>query len=92
VRQLVTQSNWKVRTQGGKPNDEHDNLFAEVWNHHHVIPMSLLRKLELPTKSQLQAGSLSTAFLTPLSSCFFPCGGEADIHKLFHGSPQSWEL
>jgi hypothetical protein len=44
-----------------------------------------LRKLDLPTKSQLQARFFSTAFPTPLSSCFIPCGGEADIHKLFHG-------
>jgi hypothetical protein len=42
-------------------------LFVEVWNHQHVIPTSPLRKFELPTKSQLQAGSLSTAFITPLA-------------------------
>jgi hypothetical protein len=41
-----------------------------------------LRNLELPTRSKLQAGSLSTAFPTPLSSCFFPCRGEVDLHKL----------
>jgi hypothetical protein len=63
-------------------------LFAKFRNHHHVIPMSLLRKPELTTKSQLQAESLLTIFLTPLSSCFFPCGGEVELHKLFHGSPQ----
>jgi hypothetical protein len=34
------------------------------------------------SQGQLQAGSLSTTFLTPLSSCFFPSGGEADLHKL----------
>jgi hypothetical protein len=53
VRQLVTQANQKARTQGGKPKDEHGDLFAEVQNHHHVIPTSLLRRLELPTKSQI---------------------------------------
>jgi hypothetical protein len=37
-----------------------------------MIPMSPLMKLELPTKSQLQAGCLLTIFLTSLSSCFFP--------------------
>jgi hypothetical protein len=42
-------------------------LFVDVWNHPLVIPTSLLRKLEFPTKSQLQAGSLSTAFPTPLT-------------------------
>jgi hypothetical protein len=88
VRQLVTQANQKARTQGGKPKDEHGDLFAEVQNHHHVIPTSLLRRLELPTKSQLQDESLSTAFLTPLSSCFFSCGGKADLHKFSHDSPQ----
>jgi hypothetical protein len=36
-----------------------------------VIPTSPLRKLELLTKSQLQAGSLSTAFLTPLALASF---------------------
>jgi hypothetical protein len=57
-----------------------------------VIHTSPLRKLELPTKSQLQVGSLLTAFLTPLNSYFIPCGGEANLHKLSHGSPQPWEL
>jgi hypothetical protein len=33
--------------------------------------MSPLRKLELPTKSQLQAGSLFTAFLIPLALASF---------------------
>jgi hypothetical protein len=55
-----------------------------------VIPTSLLRKVELPTKSQLQVGSLSTTFPTPLSSCVFPCGSEADLHKHSHSSPQPW--
>jgi hypothetical protein len=32
--QLVTQANWRSRTQHGKPKDEHDDLFAEVRNHH----------------------------------------------------------
>jgi hypothetical protein len=31
--QLVTQANWRARTQEDKPNDEHSDLFAEVWNH-----------------------------------------------------------
>jgi hypothetical protein len=53
-----------------------------------VIPTSPLRNLEFPTKSQLQVGSLSTAFSTPLCSCFFPCGGKTDLYKLSHGSPQ----
>jgi hypothetical protein len=35
------------------------------------IPMSLLRYLELPTKSQLQAGYLSTTFLTSLALASF---------------------
>jgi hypothetical protein len=26
------------------------------------------------------------------SSCFFPIGGEADLDKLSHDSPQPWEL
>jgi hypothetical protein len=43
MRQLVTQANQKVRTQGGKPKDEHGDLFAEVQNHHHMIPMCPLR-------------------------------------------------
>jgi hypothetical protein len=59
------------------------DLFAEDRNHQHVIRTSPLRNLELPSKSQLKAGSLSTAFLTPLISCFFPCRGETDLHKLF---------
>jgi hypothetical protein len=29
-RQLVTQAIQRARTQVGKPNDEHDDLFAEV--------------------------------------------------------------
>jgi hypothetical protein len=33
-------SNRKVITQGGKPNDEHGDLFAEDRNQHHVIPTS----------------------------------------------------
>jgi hypothetical protein len=32
--QLVTQANWRARTQEGKPKDEHDNLFTEDQNHH----------------------------------------------------------
>jgi hypothetical protein len=32
--QVVTQVNRRARTQEGKPNDEHDDLFAEVRNHH----------------------------------------------------------
>jgi hypothetical protein len=32
--QLVTQANWRARTQEGKPRDEHGDLFAEVQNHH----------------------------------------------------------
>jgi hypothetical protein len=36
-----------------------------------MIHMSALRKLELPTKSQLQARSLSTAFLTSLDLASF---------------------
>jgi hypothetical protein len=36
-----------------------------------VIPTSPLKKLELRTKSQLQAGSLSTAFFTPLALASF---------------------
>jgi hypothetical protein len=35
------------------------------------IPTSLLRYLELPTKSQLQAGYLSTTFLTSLALASF---------------------
>jgi hypothetical protein len=27
-----------------------------------------------------------------ISSCFFPCKGEVDFHKLSHGSPQPCEL
>jgi hypothetical protein len=45
-------SNRKVITQGGKPNDEHGDLFAKDRNQHHVIPTSPWRYLELPTKSQ----------------------------------------
>jgi hypothetical protein len=72
--------------------DEHGDLFVGVQNHHHMISTSPLSELEFPNKSQLQAGSLLTAFLTPLSSSFFPCGGEADLHKFSHSSPQPWEL
>jgi hypothetical protein len=64
VRQLVTQADRKARIQGGKSKDEHGDLFTEVQNHHHVIPTSPLRNLELPTKRQLQVGSLSNAFLS----------------------------
>jgi hypothetical protein len=34
------------------------DLFAKVQNHQHMIPTSPLKRLALPTKSQLQAGSL----------------------------------
>jgi hypothetical protein len=68
--------------------DWHAILFAKFRNHQLVIPTYPLRKLELPTKSQLQVRSLSTAFPTLLSSYFFPCRDEADIHKLLHDSPQ----
>jgi hypothetical protein len=46
-------------------------FFAEVWNNPLVIPKSPLRKLELPTKSQLQAGSLLTIFSSPLALASF---------------------
>jgi hypothetical protein len=71
VRQLVTQANQKARAYGGKPNDEHRDLFAEVRNHPLVIPTSPLWKLELPTKSQLQVRSFSTTFPTQLSLATF---------------------
>ena len=32
--QLVTQAIRRARAQGGKPKDEHGDLFAEVRNHH----------------------------------------------------------
>jgi hypothetical protein len=32
--QLVTQANRRARAQEGKSKDEHDDLFAEVQNHH----------------------------------------------------------
>jgi hypothetical protein len=32
--QLVTQANQRAKTQEGKPKDEHDDLFAEVQDHH----------------------------------------------------------
>jgi hypothetical protein len=71
ARQLVTQANQWVKTQGGKPKNWRGDLFAEVRNHPLVIPTSPLRKLELPTKSQLQAGSLSITFPTPLALASF---------------------
>jgi hypothetical protein len=33
-RQLVTQANQRASTQESKSKDEHDDLFAEVQNHH----------------------------------------------------------
>jgi hypothetical protein len=42
--------------------DGHGDLFVKDRNHQLMIPMSLLRKFELPTKNQLQAG-----FFQPLS-------------------------
>jgi hypothetical protein len=46
-------------------------FFAEVWNNPLVIPKSPLRKLELPTKSQLQGRSLLTIFSSPLALASF---------------------
>jgi hypothetical protein len=51
--------------------DEHGDLFAKVQNHHHVIPMSPLRRLELPIKSQLQGVPFSTTFLTLIALASF---------------------
>jgi hypothetical protein len=50
-----------------------------------VIPTSPLRKLELPTKSQVQAGSLSTTFLTPLALASFL----ADMKLTFTNIPMA---
>jgi hypothetical protein len=58
-------------------------LFVEVRNHHHVIPTSPLRKVELPTKSQLQVGSLSIAFLTPLTLAFFLAAVKRTLTNFF---------
>jgi hypothetical protein len=64
-------SKLKGKNTRRQTKDEHGDLFAKVWNHHHVIPMSPLRRLELPIKSQLQGVSFSTTFLTLIALASF---------------------
>jgi hypothetical protein len=85
-------TNKYARPQGGKLKDGHDELFEKVWNHQSRDSYISIEEAGVTHQGQLQVRSLSTTFLTPLKSYFFPYVGEADLYKLSYGSPQHWEL